>query len=102
MSDRDEIMKATDELRYRHAQRKTMERKDPWIPESQVPLFSEYARALVELLGNDRANDVMSEAVITALGKARHRTLQLDWISSDMSWIDMCHRALRDGGKEVP
>lgn len=101
MSDRDEIMKATDELRY-YAMRKTMERKDPWIPESQINVFSEYARGLIELVGNDRANELMTEAVHAALGRKVLHQLQLDWISSDNSWIDMCQKALRDAGKEVP
>lgn len=101
MSDRDEVMKATDELRY-YAMRKTMERKDPWLPESIRAQFSEYAIGLIELLGNDEANRVVSEAVITALGKKRYRELQQQWIGSELCWIDMCANAIRAAGKETP
>lgn len=96
----DEIVNATDELRW--TMRNTEARRDPWIPQSMASSFSDYAMALIELMGNDRANAAMSDAVITELGPIKHATLRQDWIKCETSWIDMCAQALRDAGKETP
>jgi hypothetical protein len=98
--DSEEIILAVDELRY--SMRKNEERKDPWLPDALEGAFSDHAKALIELLGNERANEVMSEAVITELGKKYWQGLRSKWISSEKSWIDMCAEALRQNGKEVP
>jgi len=95
-----EIIIATDELRY--SMRKAEERKDPWIPDQLSPQFSEYAVALIELMGNEAANEAMTEAVITELGKKEFVRLRAVWISVEASWIDICLGALRQAGKEVP
>jgi hypothetical protein len=53
-------------------------------------------------VGNERANEIMSEAVITELGKEAWRDLRNKWIQTDISWVDMCAQALKAAGKEVP
>ena len=93
---KDELIDATDELRY--AMRKTEARGDPWIPKSQITQFSPYAVALIELMGNDKANDLM----ITSLGIDWWLALRSKWIASEVCWIDMCMAELRKEGKEVP
>jgi hypothetical protein len=96
----DEIVTATDELRY--SMRKLEERKDPWLPDALSDCFSDHAMGLIELVGNERANEIMSEAVITELGKEAWRDLRNKWIQTDISWVDMCAQALKAAGKEVP
>lgn len=98
----DEILNATEELRYYYSMRMVEKRKDPWIPAALDTQFSQYAQALVELIGHERANEIMTELVITQLGQAVYKKLREEWMRGEKSWIDMCHWTLQTAGKKVP
>lgn len=98
--DDDEIIDTIEQMRW--AQRRTEARRDPWIPASEIAAFSEYAIGLIELMGNDAANEIMREAVITALGRNAYKEIRARWSTSGDCMIDMCRQALIDAGKEVP
>lgn len=99
-SDADDLIGSAEGLKY--AMRNTEARSDPWIPASQLAQFSDYAVALIELMGNEGANRLMGEVVIIELGVQKHRALRAEWLTAERCWIDMCAEALKAAGKMVP